>query len=208
MSINVSEDGSFELIIDSSQLSRGLRPSKRTPRNSGFLTESKGIVGFDGVLQAIEQLTRLDTSAINTAFPFPQIFVFTRCIIVCNQTVIYEWDGDSLVEKISSGLTAGSTWSAVDLFDYVYLSNGKQVVVRDPSSKVYAVTTALPTAVAACNFNGQIILGGANCSSDITALVESVKDLGVAVTIEGDGLVGNVLGETLSLNIAIRGEVE
>lgn len=204
--INVLSDGSFELVIDSSQLSRGLRPSKRTPRNVGFLTESKGVVGLDGVLQAVDQLTRIDTSAINTAFPFPQIFVFIRCIIVCNQTAIYEWDGSALVAKLS-GLTAGSIWSAVDLFDYVYLSNGQQVVVRDPGSKIYATTTALPTAVAACNFNGQVILGGFDCTPSIVTLVESVKDLGVTITMEGDGLVGKVLEGTLGLSISIRGEI-
>jgi hypothetical protein len=40
----------FSFTITSEQLTRGLRPSKRAPRDSKFLVESKGAVGRDGVL--------------------------------------------------------------------------------------------------------------------------------------------------------------
>lgn len=204
--LNVLDDGRFELTIESAQLSRGLRPSKRVPRNSGYLVECQGMVGLDGVLQAIEELTRLDTSAIDTAFPFPQIFVFTRCIIVCNQTTIYEWDGASLVSKLTS-LTAGLAWSAVDLFDYVYLTNGQQAVVRSAATKEYSISSSLPYGTTLCNFNGQILIGAANCASSVVDLVESVIGLAANVTVDGDGLVGSVLEDTLNTTIAIRGDV-
>ena len=79
----------FSVTIDTSKLSKGLRPSKRMPRNSGFLVECKGAVGRDNVLQTLDELTRIDTSVITDAYPYPQIFVFTNLIIVCSQTKIY-----------------------------------------------------------------------------------------------------------------------
>ena len=147
----------FSITINSQQLSRGLRPSKRVPRNSQYLIECKGAVGRDGTLQVIDQLTRIATTAITDAFPYPQIFVFTNVIIVCSQTKIYEWVSGALVLKLT--VTAGSTWTAVDFFDYVYMSNGKVAVIRDATSKVYSTTTTLPTAASICNFQGQVLVG-------------------------------------------------
>lgn len=145
------------LNIGPAELSRGLRPSKRMPRNSKFLVECQGGVGRDGVLQAIDELTRIATTAITDGFPYPQIFVFTNIIIVCGQTKIYEWVSSALVEKLT--VTAGSTWCALDFYDYVYLSNGNVAVVRNSMDKTYSETTDLPTAMAAVNYNGQVILG-------------------------------------------------
>lgn len=147
----------FSFTIESKDLSRGLRPSKRNPRNSRFLVECAGAVGRDGVLSALDEITRLATSAITDGFPYPQIFVFTNMIIICGQTKIYEWVSGSLVEKLT--VTAGSTWTAVDFFAYVYLSNGKVAVVRNALDRTYSLTTDLPTCMAACNFNGQVIIG-------------------------------------------------
>lgn len=147
----------FSITITSEQLSKGLRPSKRVPRNSRFLVECKGAVGRDGVLQVIDQLTRMATTAITDPFPYPQLFVFTNLIIVCSQTVIYEWVTGSLVPKLT--VAAGSTWTAVDFFDYVYMSNGTVAVIRDSVSHAYAVTTTLPKAASICNFQGQVLVG-------------------------------------------------
>jgi len=149
--------GEFSITIGSQELSRGLRPSKRVPRNSRYLVECQGAVGRDGVLQVIDELTRIATTAITDAFPFPQIFVFTNVIIVCSQTVIYEWVAGAPVLKLT--VAAGSTWSAMDAYDYVYMSNGKVAVTRDAISKVYSVTTTLPTAASICNFQGQVLVG-------------------------------------------------
>jgi hypothetical protein len=146
----------FSITIGSDKLSLGLRPSKRVPRNSGYLVTCIGAVGRDGALQSIDELTRIASTAITDAFPYPQIFVFTNLIIVCSQTKIYEWVAGTLVLKLTT--TAGSTWSAVDFFGYVYLSNGKVAVTRKPESGVYATTTILPTASSICNFNGQVLV--------------------------------------------------
>jgi len=147
----------FSITIAADQLAKGLRPSKRIPRNSRYLVECKGALGRDNVLQVIDELTRIATTAITDAFPFPQIFVFTNVIIVCSATKIYEWVAGALVEKLT--VAAGSTWSAMDAYDYVYMSNGKVAVIRDAISKVYATTTTLPTASSICNFNGQVLVG-------------------------------------------------
>ena len=61
MRTEFSRDGKFSLIFDSSQLSKGLRASKRSPRNSGYLVECSGAVGKDDVLQVIDQLDNINT---------------------------------------------------------------------------------------------------------------------------------------------------
>ena len=211
MRAEFSRDGSFSLMIDSVQLSKGLRPSKRSPRNSGYLVECSGAIGKDDVLQVIDQLTNINTTpsevigtdnlnytciaphtsaditkpitgadwatvwiqkgsagivwatgtaykdGINDGFPYPQLFVLTNMIIVCGQTGIFEWDGAKVVRKLT--VTAGSTFSATDFSDYVYMSNGTVSVIRDAATKTYSITTALPVAGAICNYNGQIIIG-------------------------------------------------
>ena len=150
----------FSFNIESKHLSRGLRTSKRNPRNNHFLIKCAGAVGRDGVLQVLDEITRLATTAITDGFPYPQIFVFTNVIIICGETKIYEWVSGSLVLKLT--VAAGSTWTAVDFFDYVYMSNEKVAVIRRSEDKVYTETTDLPTCMSACNFNGQVIIGAPN----------------------------------------------
>jgi len=55
-------------------------------------------------------------------------------IIICSATKIYEWVG-SLVLKLT--VSAGSTWRAEEFGEFVYMSNGKVAVTRDPDTKVY-----------------------------------------------------------------------
>jgi len=153
----------FTFTIESEQLMRGLRSSKRVPRNAKYLVESTGAVGRDGVLAAIDELTRLDTSEITDIFPFPQLFVFTNVTIVCSSTKIYEWVDNALIEKLE--VTAGSTWSAVDYYDYAYLSNGAVAVVRDYGTKLYSLTTDLSTANSILNFNGQVVIGSPDANA-------------------------------------------
>jgi hypothetical protein len=208
MTINISESGNFELIIDSSQLSRGLRPSKRMPRDSGYLVKCEGAVGLDGVLQTIEELREIDTLVITDVFPFPQIFVFTNFIIVCGPTTIYELVAGSLVSKLGDlangwasqwgispwgqflwpgvALPIGSTWTAVDFFDYIYLSNGKVAVKRDATSGVYSVSTTLPTAIAICNFRGQVLIGTPSVVMPVVNLIVNADPVTLTITPSGD----------------------
>jgi len=98
-----------------------------------------------------------NSSALATVFPYPQKFVFTNMIIICTSTMIFEWVSDALVHKLT--VSAGSTWVGLDFNNYVYLSNGTVAVIRDALDKTYSETTDLPTAMAALNFNSQVILG-------------------------------------------------
>jgi len=159
--MEVLRDGTFSFTIETTALARGLRPSKRTPRNAKFLVEALGAVGLDGVLQVIDDLEpdRVDTSIeITDAFPYPQIFVFNRVTIVCGETDIYEWDGVSLTLVIGP-VTAGELWSAVEFFDFIYMTNGVVSILRDPFTGEYALTADQPVGTALANFNGQVFVG-------------------------------------------------
>ena len=147
----------FTFTIPADQLAKGLRPSKRVPRNAKYLVESKGAVGRNGVLSAVNELVRIDTSLITDSFPFPQLFVFTNLIIVCGQTKIYELTDSGLVEKLT--VAAGSTWTAVDFYDYFYISNRKVAVVRNADTKEYTESVELPVGNSILNYNGQVIVG-------------------------------------------------
>lgn len=154
--MEIFKSGKFSHVIHGSKLSRGLRDNKRRTRNNDMMIECSGAVGRDNVLQVIEELERLNTSVITDSFPYPQIFVLNQVIIVCSQTKIYEWFADELVEKLT--VTAGSTWRVVDFFKYIYMSNGKIAVERDPNLQTYSLSS-LPLATGMCNYNGQIIIG-------------------------------------------------
>lgn len=155
-------DNSFALVFDSGQLAKGLRSSEKNPRNVGDATVLDGAVGVDGVLQILPTLTRLATTAITDGFPYPQIFVFKKAIIICGQTKIYEWISSALSLKLT--VTAGSTWVAEDYHDFIYLSNRVVAVKRDPTTKLYTVDSDYPTANAILNFNGRTLIGAPDVS--------------------------------------------
>lgn len=146
----------FKLTIGAQELARGMRPSKRMPRNSGYLIQSSGAVGRDGVLQVLDPLPSLDLSIITDGFPYPQIFVFVKLIIVCGKTDIYELVHGTLQLKLT--VSAGYTWEALDFRDFIYMSNGKVSVERDPASALYSLSEQ-PIAGAMENYNGQVIIG-------------------------------------------------
>jgi hypothetical protein len=174
------QTGTFTVTIAAEQLKRGLRTTKRAPRNSGFLVECIGAVGLDGVLQALEALSRVDTSVITDVFPFPQIFVTPSFIIICSATKIYEFNGVTLSLKYTATEAAG-VWTIADFYDYAYLSNGKIAVVRNAASKTFGITTALPSATAICNFNGQVVIGAPDQSGLVANLKMPVGTLGLII---------------------------
>ncbi len=154
--MQIGRNGKFSITLTGKDLSRGLRNSKRNPRNNNTLIGLEGAVGRDEILSALDALSRIDSSVITDSFPYPQIFVFTKAILVCGSTKIYEYDGSlTLVATV----TAGSTWKALDFFDFIYMSNGKVVVTRDTASGNYAESSDFPVASAMCNFNGQVLIG-------------------------------------------------
>jgi hypothetical protein len=174
----------FTFTITAEQLARGLRPSQRAPRDSKFLVESKGAVGRDGVICAIDELTRLATAEVTDTFPFPQLFVFTNLIIVCGRVKIYELTSGSLSLKYTA-TTGGSTWTAVDFYNYVYLSNGREAVVRNPDTGVYSISSTLPKAMSICNFNGQVVIGAPDAVVDGASLSMKAGVLELTVSQQG-----------------------
>lgn len=158
--MEVLRDGTFTTRINSDDLAKGLRSSKRNPRNIKFMVQCIGAVGLDSVLQVIDDLEgdRIDTIAtILDAFPYPQIFVFTNLTLICGRQDIYEYDGT--LTHVFGPVAVGQLWSAVDFFRFIYMSNGSVSVLRDPDTGVYSLTATQPVAAALCNFNGQVIIG-------------------------------------------------
>lgn len=147
----------------SEQLQRGLRPMAEVPRNSNFLIQCDGAIGYHGSLQGIQAVTALATAAITDGFPYPQLFICANVIVICGRTKIYEWVNSALVEKIT--VTAGNPWTLVDFYDQLYLSNGVVAVERRAGDKVYAVRADLPIAEALCNYGGQVIAAGVTAGS-------------------------------------------
>lgn len=155
----------------------------------GFrLLNTVGTVYVDEV--SLKQITNAalangTASVFVDAFPFPQLFVFTNVIIVCGQKKIYEWVAGALSAVKITASVAGSTWTALDFHDYIYLSNGQVVIERNPGDKTYSETTNLPTAMCACNFNGQVILGGPDVSAPGASLTMKADPFTVTTSQHG-----------------------
>ena len=127
-------------------------------RNQPLLVESIGAIPYQRTLQAIEEFTRTDTSALSVSFPYPQLFVLSEHILVCTETKIYEIISGSLTLKIQ-GLNTGLTWNVIDFKSYIVLTNGQTIVEKSPETGEYAVNSTLPIGSCLCNFNGQPLIG-------------------------------------------------
>ncbi|MBW2570357.1 MAG: hypothetical protein JRE47_13595, partial [Deltaproteobacteria bacterium] len=101
------------------------------------------------------------SKGIDDGFPYPCQFVFTNFTIVCGETDIFELESGVLKWKLT--VTAGTTWRALDFHEFVYMSNGKVSVTRDPSTKEYAISDQ-PVASAMADYNGQVIIGAPGVS--------------------------------------------
>lgn len=152
--MEILRNGKFSLPIRSADLKKGLRKLKTNLVNEHSLIECNGAVGIEGVLQKLQDLVR--TYELDSEFPFPQIFVETNLILVCTRNYIYEVQSGNLILKYSAN--SGSTWSLISSHDFVYMSNGVVSIIRDPVTKKYSAAN-VPTAMAICNYNGQIIIG-------------------------------------------------
>lgn len=143
-------------------LGKGLRNSKRTPRNTEVLVQSIGCFPEDLVARAISDLTAswLDTSSLTVAFPYPQIFSLTQTVLVCTATTIYEYSAGSFLLAITS-LPEGSTWTVADYGRYLILTNGACLVTRDGITGEWDkyVGCAIPPCLCLCDINGQLLVG-------------------------------------------------
>ena len=141
-------------------LRKGLRKSKNNKKNSHSLLTCDGVFINEGMLESLETLTRISIAEITDGFPYPQIFVETNFIIVCGAKTVYEYDSvaGTLELKYTAAITA-STWTLVSFHDYVYMSNGNVSIVRDAETRDWSESEDIPTAMAVCNYNGQVIIG-------------------------------------------------
>lgn len=152
-------NGKFTLTLSASDLATGLKKTKNNSRNNSAMISISGLVSQDRVLQAMDELTRIDTSVITDGFPYPQIFVLINHILICDSNNIYEYDSGNMVHKLT--VEEGGTWKLVDFIDYIYMSNEKVSVIREVSSGDFIVSD-LPITGAMCNYNGQVLVGGNN----------------------------------------------
>jgi hypothetical protein len=172
--MEVLRNGKFSFAFTQKDLMKGIKREKNASRNTGSFSSVSGMIGNDGSLESLPDLTAIDTSVITDDFPYPQLFVYTNYVIICDATKIYEYTtGGGLVAKVT--VSAGSTWKAVDFYNYVVLSNEKVVVVRDPLSQAYAVDSDLDVFSAICNYNGQVMIGapGVNFGTSYTLSLAS-----------------------------------
>lgn len=167
MGISVNRDGKFIFQITSEMLKKGLRENKNTLKNSGGAIQCSGMVGINGVLKTLENLVAINTSIITDGFPYPQLFVFVNLILICGKYTIYEYDpiSSTLISKFTG--SGYMPWSAVDFYNFIYLTNGIYSVTRDSKSKIYSIDYSLPAGYSLCNFNGQVLVGSPNNEGEI-----------------------------------------
>ncbi len=161
--MRIAKDGTFSISFSNEQLTAGLRKISANPKNSPFMVQLEGMIGRDGILQALTELDSDElTTAIADGFPFPQIFVLSNRILVCGQTQVYELTpGAPPTLALKVTVAAGNTWRLVDFVDYIFMSNGNAAVTRSASTGVYTDITGLgtlPTFTAICNYNEQVFL--------------------------------------------------
>jgi len=159
--MRVLPNGQFTLTLPGDVINKGLRPSSNNPRNNPLLTVCEGGIGYEGVLSThnISASALMADPLIDLAdFPFPQIFAHKQYLIVCNRLEILELTSGSLVSKIVVTQSDG-LWTCVDYYNFLYFSNGKVSVTRNPSNGTYSLSTTLPICKTLCDYNGQVFAG-------------------------------------------------
>lgn len=143
-------------------LKKGLRASADNARNNQALYICQGAYPEDDILRAYQDIRpyQIDTADLGAVFPFPQIFILNQLTLVCDIDTIYEYKNYTF-EVILLNVPAGSTWSVADYGDFIILTNGNCLVVRDAATKAFAVYNVcdIPQCVCLCDLNGQLIVG-------------------------------------------------
>jgi hypothetical protein len=128
--------------------------------NDQALVEAQGVMHDSGTMVNLDNLDTIDLSILNCSYPFPQVFKLTNYTLVCTETKIYSYSGTSL--SLVHAVLEGSTWTIADFYDYIVLSNGKDLVVVDPVSGAWSSYAGcqIPFCLCLCSLNGQLIVGG------------------------------------------------
>ena len=145
-------------------ISVGLRRFDKPKKGDKALIQSDGVLKDSGTLTNLEQLGTVDFSALGCTFPFPQIFQLKNFTLVCTPTDIYTYDGSALTLCYTA--EAGSTWTIADFYNYIIMTNGKELVTLDPMSGDWSkyIDCAIPNCLCLCELNGQVVVGGPEVS--------------------------------------------
>jgi len=146
-------------------LKAGLRASKNNPKNVGALVQATGTIQDTGKLVNIDELSTFDISTIEVCtFPFPQVFQLREWTLVCTPTKIYTYDGTTLTLVYTA--EEGSTWTIGDFYNYLVLTNGRELITLDPETGDWSkyLDCAIPYCLCICDVNGQIFVGGPEVS--------------------------------------------
>lgn len=142
-------------------LKAGLRSSKHNPKNKGALIQATGVIQESGELFNLDELSAFDISSIeDCTFPFPQIFQLREWTLICTSTKIYTYDGAALTLVYTA--EEGSTWTIADFYNYLVLTNGRELITLDPESGNWSkyLDCAVPYCLCLCDINGQMFVGG------------------------------------------------
>lgn len=152
-------------IVYKEGLAKGLRASEYNPVNEGALTEAHGVFIESKQLNEIPELETFDVSTLEAMdFPFPQCFQLINMTLVCTPTKIYTWDTVTLTLVYTA--EEGSTWTIADFHNFLVLSNGRELVTLDPETGDWSkyLDCAIPYCLCVCDLNGQLFVGGPECS--------------------------------------------
>jgi len=146
-------------------LMAGLRKSKNNPNESGALVQADGVIKEAGELTAVDDLATFDISSLeDCSWPFPQMFQLRSWTIVCTPTKIYTYDGSALTLVYTA--EEGSTWTVGDFYNYIIMTNGKELITLDPETGEWSkyLDCLIPYCLCLCDVNGQLFVGGPEVS--------------------------------------------
>jgi hypothetical protein len=152
-------------IVYKDGLANGLRKSEHNPKNVGALIRADGIMQEAGELSDLPDIDKLDLSVIGACtHPFPQVFQLKAMTVVCTHNAIYTLAGSSLTLVYSA--TEGSTWTVADFTRFILFSNGRDLVKLDGMTGEWSkfIECHIPYCLCLCDVNGQVFMGGPECS--------------------------------------------
>lgn len=128
----------------------GLRPSKNVAKNADYLEQLKNLkIGNNG-LELKPEIVQPTSETIS--WPFPQLIKLHKDFLVLNNGEI------EIVDKLGTfSFSNGLTWHWADFYDFVVLTNGNEVVYRDPDGSY--LPSNLQLFKTCCNFKGQLFVG-------------------------------------------------
>lgn len=148
-------------IIFRAGIAKGLRNSRRNPKNVGALIQADGVYQKSGKLYNHDELETFDISVLGAqTFPFPQMFQLRSWTVICTPTKIYTYDGSTLTLVYTA--TEGSTWSVADFYKFLVLSNGREYIVLNPETNTWSkyLDAENLNCLCVCDINGQLFVGG------------------------------------------------